>query len=513
MGENLPLMSKQFDPESLLKEKFPEYTGKCKEYLTYYSCNCPFHPPDTHPSFMISKTTGFAVDFHDGKKYPIGDLLGVYPTVKPKQNKESKNDVYSVIADQLTYANHIYVISFSSRNATFLVYMPEDGYYEIAEGKVIKDIVTYFTLLTEAPPTTEDVKKVERLITASRSSYKGQEIRNFDVFEQYYRGDKLYIPFRNVDVEVTFRKNAGRITGIDGWKTVKKDPVERPFLYAIPVDFAEEKTDLSQLFDLVPPQFREDLIAEMAKPMLMTGERQIFLNYGPGSTGKSTFTDFLARAYGKGASIIEPETMTNRFENFQLVGKVVIILNELGKEISPFTERKLKDLAGNNLIRVEKKMGDVTSYRIKAHLIINSNYLPFRDVNLIDRLALIPFVKKRTGMFQFNVNLTGLFYELVNSLDKVIQYTPKYTVEHIREMTSKEKPDDGIDFFFIRSRTEGKYTRFNDIYTAYVSFCISRGYVPVTVNDFASIVEERLECKRRKGELLCKFNGTGLLSF
>jgi len=62
-----------FDPRKLF-EKIKPSLDIVREGSNYYVAHCPFHPPDTHPSFVIYKNTWLAVDFHDMKVYTMKEL-------------------------------------------------------------------------------------------------------------------------------------------------------------------------------------------------------------------------------------------------------------------------------------------------------------------------------------------------------------------------------------------------------------------------------------------------------
>lgn len=61
-------------PSQLFEKKIRPLLDIARESSHYYAVHCPFHPPDTHPSFVIYRNTWLAVDFHDMKVYTMKGL-------------------------------------------------------------------------------------------------------------------------------------------------------------------------------------------------------------------------------------------------------------------------------------------------------------------------------------------------------------------------------------------------------------------------------------------------------
>jgi hypothetical protein len=130
-------------PDSLLEKWLRQIleSGKLKvagEGSKYVYCHCPFHPPDSHPSFALHKHKFYGVDYHDGKVYSLKSLAEVldvrlegsdglppFPELAPEElNKHlTVSDLISILGSTVKHDDQNKAITFLSM---LLTYTEED---------------------------------------------------------------------------------------------------------------------------------------------------------------------------------------------------------------------------------------------------------------------------------------------------------------------------------------------------------------------------------------------------
>jgi hypothetical protein len=128
-------------PASLLEKWLKQIldSGRLKvagEGSNYVYCHCPFHPPDSHPSFALHKHKFYGVDYHDGKVYSLKGLAEVlevkledfgppFPEVAPEElNKPlTVSDLIEILGSTVKHDDQNKAITFLSM---LLTYTEED---------------------------------------------------------------------------------------------------------------------------------------------------------------------------------------------------------------------------------------------------------------------------------------------------------------------------------------------------------------------------------------------------
>lgn len=162
--------------------------------------------------------------------------------------------------------------------------------------------------------------------------------------------------------------------------------------------------------------------------------------YGPGGTGKSTFTNLLLYLFGTSASLSTSLSMiSSRFGGNLLRNKVLLIINELPLLLGS-EPTILKTIIGNDAITGEEKYKTATQFIPRLFVIITSNTL-WNLKNMTSamgrRFIYLPFTNKPFNKNNdlFNFNGEGLATgELVPQLPALIHWALKCPTNYIDEL-------------------------------------------------------------------------------
>ncbi len=272
---------------------------------------------------------------------------------------------------------------------TLYKYYPEKGYYKSENSGAVKhDLqILYEKIFREKPP----VYLVPQMFAKITEAV---ERTDDDLFSPV-RGNVLYISGKSNDLEVDKATSEMRV--------VPKDPLNRPFLSALPYDFIdtfdEMPPELREIMKLVPPQFQNILLYELVSPLAFQPRHLIFVNYSRTSnTGKSTLFRRMYELYGgEDGGLLTTSDISllgERFERSDYRGRGALLIDETedlrrSKSLTAF----LKKIASGSVLRVEEKYGEKTMILNRLVLIMNTNRITFPpDRTLLSRFAVIPFI-------------------------------------------------------------------------------------------------------------------------
>ena len=159
-------------------------------------------------------------------------------------------------------------------------------------------------------------------------------------------------------------------------------------------------------------------------------QEAIYIAYGNGSNGKSTFWNTIAAVMGDYAGLISADVLTAgckrnvKPELAEVKGKRLLIASEL-EEGQRLSTSIVKQLCSTDLIEGEKKYKDPFKFRPTHSLILYTNHLPkvgAMDNGIWRRLIVIPFNATITG----NSDVKNYAKELAS---KAGPYITKWIIE------------------------------------------------------------------------------------
>ncbi len=376
-----------------------------------------------------------------------GDEMKIVKAVKPS-SKEVIRTRTEVIVYHFLSNNHVISISQGSdqnKLTAIFVYDPKKAHYVLyTEKDLRKKLQSIYKSIyadSNAPSTLLEpaVQEIEELTD------HGGDMSMFD-----HNGDDIYyLPGLKKDLRIS--RYTGKIEVLD------KDPVNRPFLYALPYDldipilgeipeevefirknkllseinelrggdpkkvaetivsdqlvkpYANNHTpgcdklmpeELCQLRELVSPGSFNNLLFELASALALKPMRYIWVNFSfKGGTGKTQFLKRFRDLYGDFVVWLDTQKLGDRFGKSALLGKSAVLIDEHEGGGSGI-KRALKMLASDNELVIEVKFGPILNVKNELSFIANSNKLRFGDLDdaLLDRIIIIAFVKnfKRT---------------------------------------------------------------------------------------------------------------------
>ncbi len=472
---------------------------------------CKAHENDKFDAIYFdlnqSITWRCAKEFRDVKNIPVYSITD--KNLRERITKESKtlsNDRYSFRSEVVArhYLSNNIIKTIDAENGYVVYkYYNDLGYFRIISDDVLKSELQY----AYEKMNNGEVPHMNLLsIIRNKVCELSKSGKDLSVFEHDHR-DYYYIPFRNVDVMVN------RVTR--EVKMEQKDPINRPFLSALPYDIDSldmlepMPPELQELLSLVPPSFRETLLMEIVSPLVFTGSRRIFINYSRiGGTGKSTLLRRLSDLYLGLVAWTEADMLESRFEKSILIGKSAVLIDEFeGTRLS--IKRQLKTLASDNDLRIELKNGPILNIKNKLTVIVNTNTLRFEtfDRALLQRIIVIPFIRNfretdRPKEWSLETKIKIIKWLIKYGLPIYYGKEPKrYPLDQLQMWIEKAKmgemPYDGIEDFlhmyFIKERkgereVNGKLLTFEEAYSYYLTWTDRVDYIPVSFQEFVERV-------------------------
>ncbi len=490
---------------------------------------CPFHQDNPYDLLYLNTEKGIWRCSKD-PRLETGDYEISIESLKNALKKAKARDVESAkceVVEHYYLSNNL--IKSVNTEKGYIVFRYEEnlGYYIPQSNDTLKSELqyTYEKLWGQKPQLYLLTEMRNKICTLTEA---GKDLSVFDHDHREY----YYIPFKKSDILVNRKTGEIRI--------VQKDPVNRPFLTALPYNFDSLNVlepmpkELEELLSLVPPGFRETLLMEIVSPLAFMGSRKIFINFSRvGSTGKTTLLRRLSELYPGLVAWTEAENLDSRFEKSMLIGKSAILIDEFEGTKSS-TKRQLKNLASDNNLRIEFKNGPIINIPNKLSVIINSNTLRFDnfDMALLQRLIVIPFIRNfnendKPEPWSEEVKEKILKWLITYALHIYYKKEPKkYPLESLKLWVERAKegdsPIDGVeDFLYMYFMKEyrglernGKLVSLEEAYGYYLVWAERVEYIPLSYAEF--IEKVKFISSRDKGwltednKLYMKLKNSGL---
>lgn len=253
---------------------------------------------------------------------------------------------------------------------------------------------------------------------------------------------------------------------------------------------------------------------QMCSGLSLIGEvyhEGIFIAFGVGRNGKSTWANTVAGAMGSYAGVISADVLTTECrrntkpELAELKGKRFLIASELeeGKRMST---AMVKQLSSTDEIEGEKKYKAPFKFKPSHTLILCTNHLPkvgAMDDGIWRRLVVIPFTAKFEGnneiknYSKYLLDNAGPYIMkwLIEGAEKIISnrfvLTPPACV---RDAVAKYKAEnDWMTHFLDDCCDIGKEfeEKSGELYTEYRAYCLRNGEFTRSTAEFYKCLEER----------------------
>lgn len=247
----------------------------------------------------------------------------------------------------------------------------------------------------------------------------------------------------------------------------------------------------------------------------------IFISFGVGRNGKSTWWNSVGGAMGSYAGVISADVLTAECrrnvkpELAELKGKRFLLASEL-EEGRRMSTSLVKQLSSTDEIEGEKKYKDPFKFKPSHTLVLCTNHLPkvgAMDDGIWRRLIVIPFTAKFEGdseiknYSKYLLDNAGPYIMkwLIEGAEKVIKdkfiLTPPACV---REAVDRYKADnDWMTHFLDDCCDIGREfeEKSGELYTEYRAYCLRNGEFARSTAEFYKCLEERgfVRHKRKKG--------------
>lgn len=226
---------------------------------------------------------------------------------------------------------------------------------------------------------------------------------------------------------------------------------------------------------------------------------KMFLLYGGGGTGKSTFLNIIRKLIGdKYCSFLTLSDLEKDFMPAELFGKLVNLGDDIDAKILTDTGM-LKSLISGEAVNVRRIYKEPFSFNNFAKLIFTCNKLPVindRTSGLYRRLCIVEInnkIKKFDPFFLLKITDDDMEYLLYRSVDALIKALEK------NSLTENEKMLKSIEMFKVEQSSVLSFLRdsgltdkeihlapVQTIYDIYVQYCGQVGYKPLSRANFGS---------------------------
>lgn len=267
---------------------------------------------------------------------------------------------------------------------------------------------------------------------------------------------------------------------------------------------AECPTWNSFLIDIIPDE-QTRLFVQRAVGYTLTGltsEDMLFILYGTGSNGKSTFVETLGEMLGRYSKTIKPETLivndksnTIKTEIAAICGARFVRTSEIdeGKRLS---ESLVKQLTGGDTVSTRFLFGKDFEYEPTYKIWISTNHKPKiygNDDGIWRRICLIPFMVKIEGEKKDKF----LDLKLKKELPGILNWALKGLVEwkkqglnpppEVQNATLEYRKDEDVLQGFIEDcleKAQNHSISASELYDFYKLYCEQNGTVLLTSTTF-----------------------------
>ncbi len=240
-------------------------------------------------------------------------------------------------------------------------------------------------------------------------------------------------------------------------------------------------------------------------------QEAIYIAYGDGSNGKSTFWNTIATVMGDYAGLISADVLTVgckrnvKPELAEVKGMRLLIASEL-EEGQRLSTSIVKQLCSTDLIEGEKKYKDPFKFRPTHSLILYTNHLPkvgAMDNGIWRRLIVIPFNAKIQGSGDVKNYAKKLAAEagpfitkwILEGAQKIIHENYKlHNPKCVQDAIASYKADnDWMSHFLDECCEQGAEMRESsgDLFSAYRAFCARTNDFCRSTTEFYTALEQR----------------------
>jgi putative DNA primase/helicase len=259
-----------------------------------------------------------------------------------------------------------------------------------------------------------------------------------------------------------------------------------------------------------------------------TREQCLFILYGDGANGKSTFLETLLRLVGMHAAItpfssflIQRSPGNPRNDVAKLHGARLVKAAESQKE-GALDEAIIKEITGGDTISARFLFQEFFEFKPAFKLWLATNHRPSirgTDDAIWRRIRLIPFVRRFSGRGRDPKLVETLRGELCGILTWAVNGCLEWqrvglgTSPVVETATLEYRQESNHLGRFLKERCRDdpkEKSSGNELYQAYVDFCAANGEKPESNNNFAKALAERGISKKR-GRKGTVYQGIGLV--
>jgi len=208
--------------------------------------------------------------------------------------------------------------------------------------------------------------------------------------------------------------------------------------------------------------------------LIMHKSEKVYILYGVMEAGKSKVLDILKMIFGQFTKPMTIDQLSNRFNLGEVIGKLFIVGDDLGKENFGSVVGLIKSMATGETIALERKFMHSIDCKNEANFAFGTNQMPYLDINddgVLRRFIILRFDKKmklpcedyqeflRTYMTE--VEAQKLLYQISK-----VKFDPKY----MQKLTIESQV-----YMLTQSPV---YQANTDVYDDYKTYCIKNGFKP-----------------------------------
>jgi P4 family phage/plasmid primase-like protien len=247
------------------------------------------------------------------------------------------------------------------------------------------------------------------------------------------------------------------------------------------------------------------------------GEQRFLLYFGEGSNGKGVYANILRKMVGaNNCSNVGFDQFGNKYAIASMLGMMVNMSNESGRNVKVHAENILKTLTGGDTYSFEAKYKDPTSARPTAKIMLATNELPrFNDKTrgAWRRVLLVPF-ELNVAEDQVDKGLYGrLQRELPGILNWALEgmldleqnrgFTEESGIKQILERYRKDSDPTReylLDYYEYDPELRGKSV--SSVYEHYKGYCRDGGYQIMSKSRFVQQVERVFpDCRKTRARI------------
>lgn len=216
-----------------------------------------------------------------------------------------------------------------------------------------------------------------------------------------------------------------------------------------------------------------------------------YILYGISGAGKSKVLSMLQIIFGDYCKMMTIQQLSNKFNLGELLGHLVVIGDDLGKEGFGDAIGILKSMITGEKVSVERKFMHSIHFVNESNLVFGTNQLPYLDIHddgVLRRFVLLRFEKKmQLPVADFDEFMEKYInVEQAQALLSAVQY-----VQHDHDYIHLLSLETAL--YFIRDNAVTKCD--SESYEAYTAYCKRNNHKPYNATNFIKVrgYEEQIE--------------------